>query len=379
MFYTPLQIFNLMAQCMSLLRDTLANGLRPLTCNRYASDTYSDLQKHYPTDSWNDIGNNAYGCVKQLYILKKHNRNLKVLLSIGGWTYSTNFAAAASTATTRAQFANTAVTLMKDWGFDGIDIDWEYPASNTEAANFVLLLRAVRNAMDTYAAQHAPGYHFLITVASPAGPSHYDVLHMSAMDAYLDAWHLMAFDYTGSWDTTSGHQANLYPSTSNPASTPFSTDRAVKDYIAAGVPASKIVLGMPVYGRSFESTSGLGQPFSGVGSGTWEAGVWDYKALPLAGAKVYYDSEAGASYSYDASSRELISYDTVISVTLKSKYVQKNGMGGAMFWETSADGSGSKSLISTAVGTLGVLAQQSNLLGYPNSQYANIAAGMPNE
>jgi chitinase len=379
MFYTPLQIFNLMAQCMSLLRDSVANGSRSLTCNSYASDTYSDLQKHYSTDSWNDIGNNAYGCVKQLYILKKHNRNLKVLLSIGGWTYSTNFAAAASTATTRAQFANTAVTLMKDWGFDGIDIDWEYPASDTEAANFVLLLQAVRVAMDAYAAQYAPSYHFLITVASPAGPSHYSVLHMSDMNAHLDAWHLMAYDYAGSWDTTSGHQANLYPSISNPTSTPFSTDSAVKYYIKAGVPASKIVMGMPIYGRSFESTSGLGQPYSGVGAGTWEAGVWDYKALPHAGVTVYYNSEAGASYSYDASSRELISYDTVTSVAAKSKYVQMHGMGGAMFWETSADGSGTKSLIGTAVKTLGTLAQQSNLLSYPNSRYANIVAGMPNE
>ncbi|KAI2602087.1 glycoside hydrolase family 18 protein [Hypoxylon sp. NC1633] len=341
----------------------------------YATDSYADLQKHYDGDSWNDVGNNAYGCIKQLYKLKKANRHLKVSLSIGGYTYSTNFAAAASTDATRATFANSAVTLLKDWGFDGLDIDWEYPADDTEASNMVALLKAVRSALDSYSAQYAGGYHFLLTAAVPAGPSNYNKLHLSQMATYLDHFNLMAYDYAGSWDTTSGHQANLYSNSQNPISTPFSTDAAINAYIAAGVPSSKITLGLPLYGRSFEATNGIGQAYSGIGSGSWEAGVWDYKVLPRSGATETYDAVSGATYSYDSATKELISYDNVDMVNKKIAYLQSKGLGGSMFWEASGDRTDGGSLIATAFNAQGgasALDTTQNLLSYPNSQYDNI-------
>lgn len=343
----------------------------------FLSDTYSDLEKHYPEDSWNAPGTNLFGCAKQLYLLKKKNRGMKVLLSIGGWTYSSNFAAAASTPTTRALFASTSVELVKDLGFDGLDIDWEYPANATEAQNYVLLLKAIREALDAYANANAKGYKFQLTIAAPAGPDKYNVLKMKDMDAYLDAWHLMAYDFAGSWSTVSGHDANLYPSKTSPESTPYSTDKAVGDYIKAGVPAAKLVIGVPLYGRSFASTDGMGKKFSGVGGGSWENGVWDYKVLPKAGATVKIDDDAKARYSYDPATKELISFDTVEDAKTKAEYVKTKGLGGAMYWETSADRAGDQSLIGTFSGSFGALEKSQNLLSYPKSKYANLVAGMP--
>lgn len=265
-------------------------------------------------------------------------------------------------------------------GFDGIDIDWEYPQDDTEASNFVLLLEATRSALDNYAAANSTSNKFLLTVASPAGPTNYKKLHFKEMDTYLDAWHLMAYDYAGSWSNMSGHDANLYHCKDDPVSTPFSTHTAVTDYIAAGVNASKIVMGMPIYGRGFASTTGIGKSFTGTGAGTWEPGVYDYKTLISQNASnnnnITYDKNLGAAYTYNPSTQELISFDTVEVVQQKVQYVREQKLGGAMFWESSADGSGDMSLISRAFEGLGRLDGGENCLDYKGSQYANLAGGM---
>jgi chitinase len=314
--------------------------------------------------------------VKQLFKLKKANRRLKTLLSIGGWSFSVNFASASSTAENRARFAETAVTLMKDWGFDGIDVDWEYPANTTEAGNFLLLLQAVRSALDNYSRRYAWGYRFLLTIAASAGPVNYERLALNDLGSVLDYVNLMGYDFSGPWDNSSGHHANLYSNPSNPAATKFSTDRAITDYIAGGIPAKKILLGMPIYGRAFQNTSGPGQAYYGIGEGTWEAGIHDYNTLPLRGATEIFDEASGATYSYNAATREMISYDTPDMVSRKVAYLKRRGLGGSMFWEVSADRRDARSLVSTSYHSLGWLDSSWNWLNYNGSVYDNIRSGL---
>jgi chitinase len=137
----------------------------------------------------------------------------------------------------------------------------------------------------------------------------------------------------------------LYPSAKCPSCTPYNIQTVIQDYTGGGIPASKLVLGMPLYGRAFSNTTGVGQAFNGVGEGSWENGIWDYKVLPRPGATEHIDEESGASYSYDANSQTLVSYDTVEMALRKVHYIQQNGLGGAMWWELSGDKEGAGSII----------------------------------
>ena len=211
------------------------------------------------------------------------------------------------------------------------------------------------------------------------------------MTPFVDFYNLMAYDYTGSWSTVTGHQANLNFSGSQ--ATPFSSSAALTYYIHTGrVPAFKIVLGMPLYGRAFENTDGPGYPYQGTGPGSWEPGVWDYKALPRPGAIEKIDPMSaggvGASWSYDPQRRTMISYDTIPVVKEKTEYIISAGLGGGMWWEASGDRGGNdrtadESLIATFVG--GIISQgrdlekTNNVLKYPESMYDNLRAGFPQE
>lgn len=151
----------------------------------------------------------------------------------------------------------------------------------------------------------------------------------------LNANQKKSYDFEGSWSSRTGHQSNLYGGAP-------STDQAIHDILSQGVPPSKLLLGLPMYGRAFCNTAGIGHSFHGVGeanqtNGSWEAGVWDYKALPLEGSKEYFDCKSGAAYCYDEKRKLLVSYDSPESVSQKVEYVKSKGLGGVFFWELSGD------------------------------------------
>lgn len=129
------------------------------------SDTWSDQEIHYPDDSWSDTGTNLYGNFKAIYNLKKQNRHLKVLLSIGGWTYSPSFHPVVVNPQLRSKFVASAVRLLEDNGLDGLDVDYEYPQNENQARGYLDLLYELRIALDQHAHRKGANYKFLLTVS----------------------------------------------------------------------------------------------------------------------------------------------------------------------------------------------------------------------
>lgn len=342
----------------------------------YPTDPWADYQEPHAGDVTTAPGNNAYGAVKQLYLQKKKNRKLKTLLSIGGATATTAFNNAAASSASRTRFIDSAVKLMLDFGMDGLDLDWEFPATRQQGENYYQIIKGLRAALDAKASALGQSYHYLLTAALPAGPANYANLDLGKINQRLDMFNIMAYDFSGPWSPVAAHASNLYVDQSNPSSTPVSGDKAVRDYIAQGVTPSKINLGLPLYGKSFANAGGLGKSYKGTLGNSADYTI-PFNQLPKKGATVMERPAPGALVTWDSKTKELVTLDGGYSTKLKGSYVQKLGLGGAFFWETSSDKTGSSSLISIMKSALGSLDNTNNQLMYPSSEFLNIRNGVP--
>ena len=325
-------------------------------------DPWADVERHLPGDPWSGPGSDApyFGNFHQLDLLQEQHPGLQTLISVGGWTWSANFSDAALTPASRAQFATSCADFMEAYGFDGIDIDWEYPGggglpSNTsrpeDTQNFTLLLQAVRSELDARGA--AQGRHFLLTIAAPVGAEKLGNIEVAQIFPLLDFINVMAYDFNGPWSAVSNFNAPLYASPGDPTSTPgVNADAAIQNYLGRGVPPDKLVLGVPFYGRAVQGVAnvngGLFQGFTGIPMGTWDdattgaTGMFDYadiaaNYLNQPGMDLYRDGNSGVPWLHDPSSGFFLSYDDPESLALKKQYVLANELGGVMIWEMSSD------------------------------------------
>lgn len=323
-------------------------------------DPWADVERAVGPDAWDTPLRGHFGAYARLKAAHPH---LRVLIAVGGWFDSGRFSDVAASPQARAKFAASVRAFCLQYGFDGVDLDWEYPVVATDvnanvrpedAENYALLAAAIRAEFD--AQEAIDGKHYEITAATPAGFDKFEKINLSALAAQLDFINLMTYDFHGRWIATqTGHNAPLFRSAGDPNAR-YNTDEAVRGYLSAGVPAGKIVLGIPAYGYGWQGV-GSAVPFStasGVGPGTLsiEPGFYDYRtvaALVNANpAAERWDEEAQASYYYDGNL--WIGYDSPRALRRKLDYAREMGLGGMMFWEAATDvrGDGENSLIRIA-------------------------------
>jgi chitinase len=279
--------------------------------------------------------------LKNLSQLKKRNPAIKLLISIGGWTWSGNFSDAVLTDTARQAFAASAVKILSRFNLDGIDIDWEYPDMagsghayrKEDKQNYTLMFMELRKQLD--AAGQKTGKRYLLTTATGGFKAFLNHTEMAKASQYLDYINLMTYDYFGEGKVVI-HHTNLYSTSRRDDS----GDRAVTDYLTAGVPASKLVMGIAFYGRMFQLKSGA---MRGLGDSTasYMRGR-DYSFIKDSlvnrnGFVMFRDTVAKAPYLFNTSNKQFISYEDEWSVQNKCKYVLDKKMAGVMFWEYDSD------------------------------------------
>lgn len=297
------------------------------------------------------LGDTAARRLDSLVALKRHNPHLQVDLSVGGWGTG-GFSEAAGTEGGRKLFAASATSLVVAHRLDGLDIDWEFPgsdearitASPDDERNFTLLLAAVRSSLA--AAGAADGHTYTLSVAAGIGA---DLRHtnLAAINGYVDWFNVMTYDECNKEPPgvhLTCHHSGLYATPATPAFID-TIDRAVWQFLVAGVPAHKLVIGAAFYGHAYGEVrpehSGLFQPHGeapDAGELPWPTLQADY--IGKAGFVRQWDPIAHAPWLWNAQTRTFITYDDPESLAAKAAYVKANHLGGIMFWQLGMDPTG---------------------------------------
>ncbi len=283
-----------------------------------------------------------------LRALRAANPHLKLLVSVGGWTWSGGFSDAALTAESRKRFVQSAVDFVRERDLDGFDVDWEYPGlpgfgnvhRPEDKANFTALMSELRTALDALGAPSKRRYW--LTFAAGAGSDFLEHTEMGKVQAVVDYVNLMTYDFRVG-GPLAGHHSNLYANPADPDRQ--SVDRSVNEFLAAGVPAARLVVGVPFYGRAWANVTPANEGLYQSGSEPKERLETNYDRLAAElvnrnGFARRWDAAAHAPYLWNGEKRLFIAYDDPESLREKCRYIRERGLAGAMFWEYFSDRSG---------------------------------------
>jgi chitinase len=276
------------------------------------------------------------------------------LISLAG---ADGFSAAASTTAGRQAFVASCIDLFINGNvapgisaagvFDGIDVDWEFPTV-ADKQNVTLLMQEFRRQLN--ALGRTNNRRYLLTMFGPAGQQNFSNMELAKIARTLDFYNVQGYDFHGTWETDTNHQAPLFDSRQDPvASENFNIDYTINAYLRAGVPARKLVMGIPLYGRGWTGVPDVDHGLYQTSTAPAPFDPADYLQTPgletylrlstatTAGYTSYFDRRRIAVWLYNPTTLTFWSYDDPFTVQLKTIYINRAGLGGAFVWAVKDD------------------------------------------
>jgi chitinase len=322
------------------------------------TDEWADFQKEFEHSKglpWsNDRGHFA-----EYKYYKSQYPNVKVLVSVGGWTCSDKFHEMAATSEKRSIFVNSIVDFLKQYPFiDGVDLDWEYPGFDRgdgtpygpeDGNNYITLLKEIREAYEKSGLKDK-----MLTIALPAGYDKIKLADPSQLNKYVDFINLMTYDIHGAWDKISGHQSPLYmnPFDKSPTSPVDVKNKYNVDYVVKlltiqyKIPGYKLNIGSPYYSQGWKVDTktghkGMFADVIGSAPGSLAPGQYPYFTLEKMeqdkAYKKFRDPFSKVPWLYNPTEGYVYTYEDERSVAAKCDYVNWNGLGGIMVWDITYD------------------------------------------
>ncbi len=269
------------------------------------------------------------------FAAEAHRHGVRALLSVGGWGHDARFAAIALDREAEQRLVDSLLRLVEESGYDGIDLDWEYPDSREEIPGFERLARRLRTGLDALAENR--GEPILLTMAAAAHPQTLEWLSNGFLLETMDWVNVMTYDYAGGWATFAGHNAPFSPSSRAPAdgrhSVTTTFEYLLKD---RGFPPERLALGLPLYGRAFSVNRPYADP-----TGTDKPGraktFNESRLLLQEGWTRVWDEETQTPWLRSPSGDRFLGYDDAESIRLKTRWARQRGLRGVFFWEVSQD------------------------------------------
>jgi chitinase len=351
-------------------------------------DPWADYQRPFPAEQSVDgvadqPGQALAGSLNQLRKLKSKFPRLRINISLGGWTGSKFFSDAALTPQSRAAHVKSCIDLWLKGNlpqvggdphggagaaagiFDGIDLDWEWPANEgnpgniirpEDKQNFTALLREYRHQLTRLG--FFTHRHFDLTAFLPANPATIDRgFEVRKIFRYLTFATTQGYDYHGAWELLTNQQSSLKTPAADPTTPKFSSQVTIDAYLTRGAPRGRLVMGVPFFSRGWtgvtNQNNGLFQPATGPAPATFEPGYDEYRYLKpkLANFQVFRDEVAGHAWLFDGTT--FWTWDDPVEMRRKARYVSDRGLGGVMIWSLDGDTSSGELITGLRAGLRG--------------------------